>query len=175
MKLEKYDLKKILLDGKFVNELLALDTGEKVRWALKKKGIILEKEDMDEFAKFLIRALETSYKHRTKRGHLSAVHNKQCLEENQLSAASGGTKKTTYKLKEEFNPSIFIVNNNFLYVPFEGVGDLVDSYDAELLDEDQVSSVVGGVGCNKEIMNSDGWINRDELSKIIASLDEESK
>lgn len=47
-------------DENFVNELLNLKTGEQVRNALAKKGIVLTPEELDKFAEVLVRALEKS-------------------------------------------------------------------------------------------------------------------
>lgn len=48
----------VFSDDEFVNKLLNLDTGEKVIKALAEKGIKLTPEDLDEFAKILVEALE---------------------------------------------------------------------------------------------------------------------
>lgn len=60
--MDKNELKKILSDVEFVNELLNLETGREVKRALAKKGIKLEDGNLDEFAEVLADELEKRIK-----------------------------------------------------------------------------------------------------------------
>ena len=56
--MDRIKFEDVFSDKEFVNKLLNLETGERVMRALAEKGIVLKSEEMDEFAKFLIAALE---------------------------------------------------------------------------------------------------------------------
>ncbi len=60
--MDKNELKEILSDVEFVNELLNLETGREVKRALAKKGIKLEDGNLDEFAEVLADELEKKIK-----------------------------------------------------------------------------------------------------------------
>ncbi len=56
--MNEQEFKEAFSDKKFVDGLLRLKTGEQVRKALKRKGIILTTEELDKFAEVLVKALE---------------------------------------------------------------------------------------------------------------------
>ena len=60
MNIEKFN--DVFSDSEFVNKILNAETGEKVRWLLKERNLILEEEDLDYFAAALIKSIESKYK-----------------------------------------------------------------------------------------------------------------
>lgn len=74
--MDRNKFKEVFSDKEFVNRLLSLETGERVMKALAEKGIVLKPEEMDEFAGFLIAALEC----------------KCAYKEKEVENASGGVK-----------------------------------------------------------------------------------
>ena len=64
--MDRIKFKDVFSDKEFVNKLLSLETGERVMRALAEKGIVLKPEEMDEFAEYLIAALECKNEDREK-------------------------------------------------------------------------------------------------------------
>lgn len=60
MNVEKFN--NVFSDSKFVKKILNAETGEKVKWLLKEKDLILEDKDLDYFAAALIKSIESKYK-----------------------------------------------------------------------------------------------------------------
>ena len=52
------DFIRVFSDEEFVNTLLQLETGERVRKALAEKGIVLSVDELDKFAAVLVEAIE---------------------------------------------------------------------------------------------------------------------
>ncbi|MBQ2671369.1 MAG: hypothetical protein IJG00_00955 [Clostridia bacterium] len=91
MDIEKFN--SVFSDSEFVNKILNAETGEKVKWLLKEKNLILKDEDLDFFAAALIKSIESKYK--------------ETLNAENLENVSGGSQnfvdnyKTLEKLKSE--------------------------------------------------------------------------
>ena len=60
--MDRDELKEILSDTEFVNQLLNFETGREVKRALLKKGIKLSDDNLDEFAAILADELESRIK-----------------------------------------------------------------------------------------------------------------
>lgn len=56
--MSEQDFIRIFSDEEFVNTLLQLETGERVRKALAEKGIVLSVDELDKFAAVLVEAIE---------------------------------------------------------------------------------------------------------------------
>ena len=56
--MSEQDFIRVFSDEEFVNTLLQLETGERVRKALAEKGIVLSVDELDKFAAVLVEAIE---------------------------------------------------------------------------------------------------------------------
>lgn len=56
--MSEQDFIRVFSDKEFVNTLLQLETGERVRKALAEKGIVLNPDELDKFAAVLVQAIE---------------------------------------------------------------------------------------------------------------------
>lgn len=96
--MDKEKLEQLLYNEKFVKKLLSLETGEKVREELYKKGIKLRPEDMDDFAKAILYVIE-------QKGKIE-------LNDNDLDTVSGGYFNSLTENQKQFEDSARIVINN---------------------------------------------------------------
>ena len=90
MDIEKFN--SVFSDSEFVNKILNAETGEKVKWLLKEKNLILKDEDLDFFAAALIKSIESKYKETLSAENLESISGGQNFVDNY---------KTLEKLKSE--------------------------------------------------------------------------
>ncbi len=88
MDMERFN--NVFSDSEFVNKILSAETGERVKWLLKEKDLILEDKDLDYFAAALVKSIESKYK--------------ETLDSQDLENISGGADQKcvdNYKMLEQ--------------------------------------------------------------------------